>query len=893
MLMNKHRFFSSVLALVALTGLCAVPVPPQYAGPPLPHHAVTNRAFTGISSLAVAPNGRIWATWYAGPTPGEDQNNYVVLSTSGDNGKTWKEILTVDPDGDGPRRTFDPELWISPDGKLRWLWCDRTMPYNNVATDALWMIVLDDPTAETSVWHPPVYVAQGVMMCKPIVLSTGEWALPVCTWYSDQSSKMVVSEDAGKTWTVRGGATMPKEERCFDEHMFVERKEGSLWCLSRTKSGIREAASADRGKTWSPLAPSPLMHPSARFFITRLLSGNLLLVKHGPIDKKTGRSHLTAFVSADDGKTWGNGLMLDERSGVSYPDGQQTADGTIYITYDFDRTGARNILFATFREEDVAAGKPVSSAVRLRQLVSSATGGQEKRTQPPEPVPAGDLLKGFVHPPAVFGPGPEYGPGKRNYQGIPTIERAPNGRLWAAWYAGKVWEDQYNYVVTATSGDDGKTWSDLKFVLDPDGDGPVRNSDPCLWLDPTGRLWLFWWLDGGGLSATMSVTCENPGDENPRWTSPKALYPGVMLNKPIVLKNGDWLMPSALWNRDSSARVMISKDKGISFSLLGAANIPPGRRNCDEHMLVERKDGSLLMLARTAGHGLGRSVSADGGRTWSEVADDLPDATSRFHLRRLASGSLLLVKHGPLDTRIGRSELTAYLSDDDGGTWKGGLLIDERKSVSYPDATQAPDGSIRLIYDWERGRDKNILMATFSEADVRAGAFSAGSRQRVLINFATGVNPRLVSQQAAHAVNPNADGTPLLKTPAGALAAEGCEAAPFAPGATLFTDRAYTCSELPGALKGAHFLRIPMNGIKTLRCTRAGHVYLLTPAPGRNKDSTSEALLGQGFKKVALPEVRLFDPGNPGNFCTLFQKACAQGETVTIGKWAVPLFFIL
>jgi hypothetical protein len=360
-----------------------------------------------------------------------------------------------------------------------------------------------------------------------------------------------------------------------------------------------------------------------------------------------------------------------------------------------------------------------------------------------------------------------------------------------------------------------------------------------------------------------------------------------------VLKNGDWLMPSALWNRDSSARVMISKDKGISFSLLGAANIPPGRRNCDEHMLVERKDGSLLMLARTAGHGLGRSVSADGGRTWSEVADDLPDATSRFHLRRLASGSLLLVKHGPLDKRIGRSEMTAYLSDDDGGTWKGGLLIDERKSVSYPDATQAPDGSIRLIYDWERGRDKNILMATFSEADVRAGAFSAGSRQRVLINFATGVNPRLVSQQAAHAVNPNADGTPLLKTPAGALAAEGCEAAPFALGATLFTDRAYTCSEVPGALKGAHFLCIPLDGKKAVRCTRAGMVYLLTPAPGRNKDSLSEALLGQGFKKVALPEVRLFDPGNPGNFCTLFQKACAEGETVTIGKWAVPLFFIL
>jgi hypothetical protein len=394
----------------------------------------------------------------------------------------------------------------------------------------------------------------------------------------------------------------------------------------------------------------------------------------------------------------------------------------------------------------------------------------------------------------------------------------------------------------------------------------VRNSDPCLWLDPTGRLWLFWWLDGGGLTATMSVTCENPGDENPRWTSPKALFPGVMLNKPIVLKNGDWLMPAAQWNRDSSARVMISKDKGISFSLLGAANIPPGRRNCDEHMLVERKDGSLLMLVRTAGHGLGRSVSADGGRTWSEVADYLPDATSRFHVRRLASGSLLLVKHGPLDKRIGRSELTVYLSDDDGGTWKGGLLIDERKSVSYPDATQAPDGSIRLIYDWERGRDKNILMATFSEADVRAGAFSAGSRQRVLINFATGVNPRLVSQQAAHAVKTNADGTPLLETPTGALASEGAQELTLTQGAKLFSDRAYVCAEVPAALKDARFLCVPMDGTKTLRCSRAGHVYLLTPVPDRNKDSVSMQLLDQGFQKVKLPEIRLFAPDNPGNF---------------------------
>ena len=100
-------------------------VPPQYVGPPTALHAATNRAFTGIPSMAVSPRGRLWATWYAGLTPGEDHNNYVVLSTSGNNGRTWKEVLVVDPDEGGPRRAFDPEVWVAPDGKLRWTWADR------------------------------------------------------------------------------------------------------------------------------------------------------------------------------------------------------------------------------------------------------------------------------------------------------------------------------------------------------------------------------------------------------------------------------------------------------------------------------------------------------------------------------------------------------------------------------------------------------------------------------------------------------------------------------------------------------------------------------------------------------------------------------------------------
>src|SRR5690554_423327 len=62
------------------------------------NYSVENRKFTGISSLAVSPKGRMWAVWYSGSTPDEDLNNYIVVSTSEDKGKSWEEVLVIDPE---------------------------------------------------------------------------------------------------------------------------------------------------------------------------------------------------------------------------------------------------------------------------------------------------------------------------------------------------------------------------------------------------------------------------------------------------------------------------------------------------------------------------------------------------------------------------------------------------------------------------------------------------------------------------------------------------------------------------------------------------------------------------------------------------------------------------
>ena len=115
-------------------------------------------------------------------------------------------------------------------------------------------------------------------------------------------------------------------------------------------------------------------------------------------------------------------------------------------------------------------------------------------------------------PPAVNRePGPDYAEWTRSYQGMPSIERMQNGRLWAAWTSGGINEGPDNYVVLVTSTDDGRSWSRPIMTIDPSGN--ISAFVPILWRDPTDRLWVFWnqgygaWWDGRG--GAWAVTAEN------------------------------------------------------------------------------------------------------------------------------------------------------------------------------------------------------------------------------------------------------------------------------------------------------------------------------------------------------------------------------------------------
>ncbi|MBQ1456789.1 MAG: exo-alpha-sialidase, partial [Thermoguttaceae bacterium] len=110
-------------------------------------------------------------------------------------------------------------------------------------------------------------------------------------------------------------------------------------------------------------------NPSARFYFTRLKSGNVLLIKNGPLDVQTSRRDIIAYLSEDDGETFPYKLELDMRELPSYPNACQGTDGMIYAIHDYDRTGVGEEILDRFTEEDIKAGKLVSPNSRLHIIV--------------------------------------------------------------------------------------------------------------------------------------------------------------------------------------------------------------------------------------------------------------------------------------------------------------------------------------------------------------------------------------------------------------------------------------------------------------------------------------------------------------------------------------------
>ncbi len=380
-LTNGHAQTCSDKYYVIVTG-SKQPVP-RINFEPGPEYADSNRCFGIASSITRTPGGRLWCGFSSGGT-GEGHENYCIVVKSDDNGETWTPpYIVFDTDGDGPIRTDHVTVWTAPNGQLWIMWsqypCGLGGPHSS-----LWCITSENPDAINPQWSRPRKIAdEQNLLTTPTVLQDGTWIFPTGCWNRKaHPSRPLISRDQGKTFEL-GGPLHAEKNPDFDEYMVVERSNGNLVIFNRHSESFLQCESFDQGKSWTRQKPNDIPHTNARFVFMKLNSGNWLLVKHGSLDsipdvaetkfkQNKGRSHLTAFLSKNEGKTWIGGLLLDERP-CSYPYGWQDRNGTIYISYERNRWNKPEILMARFSEADVRAATPVSKNMRLKILINKAT----------------------------------------------------------------------------------------------------------------------------------------------------------------------------------------------------------------------------------------------------------------------------------------------------------------------------------------------------------------------------------------------------------------------------------------------------------------------------------------------------------------------------------------
>ncbi|GEP43752.1 sialidase family protein [Brevifollis gellanilyticus] len=730
--------------------------PPVINTQPGPEYDDQVRPGNMIIGMDRTPKGRLWAAWVGN---GDSPNGFFMLASSEDNGKSWsKPKVVIDPkDGElngvrYERRALVGNLWTDPLGRL-WCFFDQSLGYFDGRCGD-WFIRCDDPDAAEPKWTAPVRFADGCTLNKPTVLSNGDWLLPVSLWTRDRMggpgvdkeahkdldairmANVFASTDQGKTWTRRGGVTFPRTD--FDEHMIVERKDGSLWMLARTKDGISESTSADKGATWSEPQPSTIQNCSARFFIRRLASGKLLLVKNGPINVRLPRrSNMKAYLSEDDGKTWGKGLLIDDRSEVSYPDGIQDPDGTIHILYDWNRHTDAEILHVAFTEADFAP-RPLPPPTPMDHAKPRATNAA------PVFTPKKTVVNKAHSPklPSSIRPDPKWTAqgledAKQDFKSIPydgftpnkmvcdtTLRELPDGSWILFILAGGDTEPSpLNYTGVTRSTDKGKTWTplapfDVGFPREGKtiGQGPtelmIQGQCSTLFFSTHSKHWAndwrSWYLTSDDSFNTWSKPIEVPGRLKNR----------TFIRKHIVCKDGRIMIPfqhyigpddeqkkEPLDRAFTNPRngVLISKDGGTTWTEHGNVRLTPNSRyfGWAENDLFEHPDGRITMVIRADGLGgmLYKAESKDGGLTWPEFASitQIPNPGSKTTLYNLG-GDTVAILHNPNSKH--RSPMALWISFDGMKTWPYQRVL-QQESVDGPKGRMNyPDGFVSADKQW-------------------------------------------------------------------------------------------------------------------------------------------------------------------------------------------------
>ena len=274
---------------------------------------------------------------------------------------------------------------------------------------------------------------------------------------------------------------------------------------------------------------------------------------------------------------------------------------------------------------------------------------------------------------------------------------------WTEFYAGDDADHAPARIVGRVSTDGGHSWGEKYTLVENDGGCNVMEVNFLRLKD--GRVALFH-CQKNTESTDCRIMMRTSSDEGATWSaatqlSPADRYTGLTNGRCIRLRTGRILL-EAFEGGDSYC--CLSDDDGRSWREGG--RVKPAEGGCWEPACCELTDGRVMMLMRTRLGGQYRSISKDGGESWSEpaptalVGTEAPASIGRIP----TTGDLLAIwNHNP-GAKI-RNPLTSAVSKDEGETWQHFRNLEDAPDDQwgYPAVTWVDDRALITYFNYKGG----------------------------------------------------------------------------------------------------------------------------------------------------------------------------------------------
>ncbi|MBA4848908.1 exo-alpha-sialidase [Emticicia sp. BO119] len=339
-----------------------------------------------------------------------------------------------------------------------------------------------------------------------------------------------------------------------------------------------------------------------------------------------------------------------------------------------------------------------------------------------------------------------------------SIVNLPNGDFLTVWFQGsgeRTADDVRIMGARLKKGE--KVWSEPFLMADTPN---IPDCNPVLFLNQENKLFLVWiavqankweqsilrfktsvdytqsgapiwnWQDnillkpGDAFAKEVSTKLRSLPDTHHGWAGYAPEYDEMIINasndatkrsigwmtriKPLLMPNGRIVLP--LYSDGFNLSMMaISEDNGTTWRpglpLVGRGPIQP--------TVVQKKNGNLVAYMRDSGDSPPRvhySESTDKGESWSaSVKMDIPN-TASVELLVMNDGRWAFLGNDIYD---GRYQLSLYLSDDEGKTWKWKIRLEDhdpkKGGFSYPSLIQTKDGLLHMTYSYHLEKDKKSI----------------------------------------------------------------------------------------------------------------------------------------------------------------------------------------